>query len=99
MYGTDAGHFNAINCRLTACSQLHKTHQSSGQIQRVVAVSTSLDSQIRIWDLEQLKQHRVMDAGAGTSPRSLQLTRTVHTSHHRVAANDLNCDSFCIPIV
>lgn len=29
-----------------------------------MAVSTSLDSQIRIWDLEQLKQHKIIDAGA-----------------------------------
>ncbi|KAI8345918.1 WD repeat-containing protein 61-like protein [Mortierella sp. GBAus27b] len=33
-----------------------------------LAVSTSLDSQIRIWDLEQLKQHKVIDAGAGEAP-------------------------------
>ncbi|KAG0312469.1 WD repeat-containing protein 61, partial [Dissophora globulifera] len=30
----------------------------------LVAVSTSLDSQIRIWDLEQLKQNKIIDAGA-----------------------------------
>jgi len=29
-----------------------------------VAVSTSLDSQIRIWDLEQLKQQKIIDIGA-----------------------------------
>ncbi|KAF9997602.1 WD repeat-containing protein 61 [Entomortierella chlamydospora] len=29
-----------------------------------LAVSTSLDSQIRIWDLDQLKQHKIIDAGA-----------------------------------
>ena len=33
----------------------------------VVAVSTSLDSQIRIWDLEKMKAHKTIDAGSGTS--------------------------------
>lgn len=39
----------------------------------LVAVSTSLDSQIRIWDLEQLKQHKIIDAGAGKDPLHCQV--------------------------
>jgi WD40 repeat protein len=40
----------------------------------LVAVSTSLDSQIRIWDLEQLKQHKIIDAGASKDQLPLQIS-------------------------
>ncbi|KAF9195174.1 WD repeat-containing protein 61 [Haplosporangium sp. Z 767] len=33
-------------------------------VEGTLAVSTSLDSQIRIWDMDQLKQHKVIDAGS-----------------------------------
>lgn len=43
---------------------------------KTVAASSSLDSHIRIWDLESGKQMKAIDCGPGTVPHKKKLGKT-----------------------